>query len=148
MPTPGPLTGPNSVAGRLHRSLGVMWGEPPWSGLFHFSASFVPLPLVETTAQQQMFTQGPCSAVFAVQTHTICCQQNPGGQGCTINLTRETKWEEERKDKGQTADAWVGDFPVLGSWMSDGGGEVCCASCKLALEGLVRFLNSRTKTQL
>lgn len=40
--------------------------------------------------------------------------------------------------KGPTADPWEGGFPVQGSWMSDGGGgEVCCASCKLALERVV-----------
>lgn len=33
----------------------------------------------------------------------------------------------------------MGGFPVLGSWKADGGGgEVCCAPYKLALEGLVR----------
>lgn len=71
MTSPSPLPRLNSVSGRLYGALGVGWGDPLWMGLFYVAGSFVPLPLVETAAQQQMFTQGPCSAVFTANPHLL-----------------------------------------------------------------------------
>lgn len=59
MTSPSHLPRLNSVSGRLYGALGVGWGEPLWMGLFYFAGSFLPSPLVETAAQQQMFPQGP-----------------------------------------------------------------------------------------
>lgn len=102
---------------------------------FSTSGSLVSLPLVETAAQLQMFAQDLdcCACLFK----PICCYL-PGGLEYTTSLTREMKWVEGRKEESQAADLWEGGFPVQGSWRPDGGGEeASCASCKLALEGVV-----------
>lgn len=66
------------------------------------SLGFMSFPLVDTAAQQQMCTQGSWNAVSTVQTHTVYCRQKQGGLlDCTTSLTRETKWVEGRKEKGQ-----------------------------------------------
>lgn len=76
--------------------------------LFHFSGTFVSLPLVGTAAQQHKFTQAPWSAVSTMQTYTICRHQKPGGLECTTSLTRETEWRGERKKPNcRSLGGWV-----------------------------------------
>lgn len=75
----------------------------------------------------------------AVQTRTVCCCQKQGGLlECTTSVTRETKWVEGSKEEGQllVLGRVVSQFKEAG-WLTAGGGEVCWASCKLALEGVV-----------
>lgn len=67
---------------------------------------------------------------------TLCCRQKQGDLlQCKTSLTRETEWVKRREEGGQ--------LQILGRVVSQskesdgGGGEMCCESCRLALEGLV-----------
>lgn len=80
---------------------------------------------VERAAQQRAFAPGPWSAMFPMQTHTICCWQKPGGLEYTTRLTRETKWVEGREQEDQTADRWDSGFPVEGCWKAEVGEGSC-----------------------